>query len=56
LRICPCSLLLAHRWPNVWEASGCKLSARPCSRSNGTAQHVCRWLPRTAVAHTGCCT
>jgi hypothetical protein len=56
LRICPCFLLLAHRWPDAWEASGCKLLARACSRSTGAARRVCRRLLKTAVARTGCCT
>jgi hypothetical protein len=36
--------------------SGCKLPARPCSRSTGAAQRVCGRPPRTAVARMRCCT
>ena len=50
LRICPCFLLLAHRWPDAWEASGCKLSARPCSGSSGAAWRMCT---RTISLGTG---
>jgi hypothetical protein len=60
LRICPCFLLLAYRWPDAWEASGCRTQARSCSRPNGAAWRVRGCLPVAAngaqsvtVAHLG---
>ena len=45
-----------HVWSTEHWPSGCKPWARPCSRSTGAAQLVCRCPPRTAVARIRCCT
>ncbi len=48
-RLDACGMSLAMSTP------GCKLLARPWSRSNGAAQCACGCPPRTAVACMGCC-